>query len=130
MATVNRVCLTTPSGGINNIYANMEFDVASNIGGLTTSGGPYTVTGTGTTSITVTATFADNRLRCANNNVLYSGMPIYFSGTSLGGVALDQVYYVLDIIAGTDFTITETEGSIVEFDTTADSGSSISHCYY
>ena len=125
LATVNRVCLTTPSGGINNIYANMEFDVASNIGGLTTSGGPYTVTGTGTTSITVTATFADNRLRCANNNVLYSGMPIYFSGTSLGGVALDQVYYVLDIIAGTDFTITETEGSIVEFDTTADSGSSM-----
>jgi hypothetical protein len=100
----------------------MEFDVASNIGGLTTSGGPYTVTGKGTTAINVTATFSNNRLRCTASNVLYEGMPIYFSGTSLGGVSLDEVYYVLDIVDSTDFTISESEGG-TEFDTLADSGS-------
>jgi ribosomal protein S1 len=49
-------------------------------------------------------------------------MPIYFSGASLGGVTLDEVYYVLDIVNSTDFTISETEGGI-EFDTLGDSGS-------
>jgi len=122
LATVNRVCLTTNSGGITNIYTNMDFDVASNIGGLTTSGGPYTVTGTGTTSITVTATFSNNRLRCTDTDVLYEGMPIYFSGTSLGGVSLDEVYYVLDIVNSTDFTISESPAGS-EFDTLGDSGS-------
>jgi hypothetical protein len=122
LATVNRVCLTTKSDGITNVYTSMEFDIASNIGGLTTTGGPYAVTGIGTTSIEVTATFANNRLRCAASNVLYEGMPIYFSGASLGGVTLDEVYYVLDIVNSTDFTISETEGGI-EFDTLGDSGS-------
>jgi len=122
LATVNRVCLTTNSGGITNIYTNMDFDVASNIGGLTTSGGPYTVTGTGTTSITVTATFSNNRLRCTDTDILYEGMPIYFSGTSLGGVSLDEVYYVLDIVNSTDFTISESPAGS-EFDTLGDSGS-------
>ena len=122
LATINRVCLTTNSSGITNIYTNMNFDVASNIGGLSTSGGPYTVTGTGTTSVDVTTTFSNNRLRCSASNVLYEGMPIYFSGTSLGGVSLDEVYYVLDIVNSTDFTISESPGGS-EFDTLGDSGS-------
>ena len=124
LATVNRVCLTTKSGGITNVYTNMEFNVGSNIGGLTTSGGPYTVTGTGTTTITVTATLAGNKLRCSATNILYEGMPLYFSGTSLGGVALDEVYYVKTISNSTDFTISESVGGAV-YAISADSGTMI-----
>jgi hypothetical protein len=122
LATVNRVCLTTKSGGITNVYTNMNFNVGSNIGGLTTSGGPYTITGTGTTTITVTNTLAGNNLRCAATNVLYQGMPLYFSGTSLGGVSLNQQYFVKTITNSTDFTISTSVGGAV-FAVSAASGS-------
>ena len=124
LATVNRACLTTQSGGATNVYASMQFDVASNIGGLTTSGGPYTVTSAGTTTITVTNTSTSGNwltLPVGSNtnttDVLYIGMPLYFSGTSLGGLSLDTLYYVHSIDgsppAGTGrFTVATTIDSI------------------
>ena len=104
LTSVNRICLSAASGGITNIYNNMNFNVASNIGGLTTSGGPYTVVTNGVTSITVTNTSGTGNwltLPIASNpnttSILYVGMPIYFSGVSLGGVSLNTVYYVYSI---------------------------------
>lgn len=119
MANVNRLCVSSFSGGLANIYTGLKFNVEKDIGGLTTTGGPYTVTGYGTTSFTVTETSnVGNWLTLSlllNPNltdVLYVGMPIYFSGTSLGGVSLNLVYYVFSIDssppAGTGrFTISE-----------------------
>jgi hypothetical protein len=104
LATVNRICLTAGGAGLTNIYNNLEFNIASSIGGLTVGAGPYTVNGFGTTTITVTNTSSTGywlTLPIASNanttNVLYVGMPLYFSGTSLGGVAIGVVYYVYSI---------------------------------
>jgi hypothetical protein len=120
LATVNRLCLSTFTGGILNLYVNFEFDVASNIGGLTTSGGPYTVTATGTTTVNVTNTSGTGNWLTVpldtnpyTTDILYSGMQIIFSGVSLGGVLLNTVYYVDTIDASPPvgvgrFTISET----------------------
>jgi hypothetical protein len=120
LATVNRVCLSRFSGGILNLYTNFEFDVESNIGGLTTSGGPYTVTATGTTTVNVSNTSSSGNWLTVPldtnpyiTDVLYSGMPIVFSGVSLGGVLLGVVYYVYTIDGSPPsgsgrFTISET----------------------
>ena len=40
----------------------------------------------------------------------YAGMPIKFTGATIGGIVADQVYYVDSVINTTDFTISETEG--------------------
>ena len=104
LATVNRLCLTASSGGTDYIYSNMNFNVGANIGGLTTSGGPYTVTGVGTTIVNVSETTGSGNwliLPVATNpnttSVLYVGMPIIFTGAALGGVLLNVVYYVYAI---------------------------------
>jgi len=120
LSTVNRLCLSTFTGGILNLYTNFEFDVASNIGGLTTSGGPYIVTAVGTTTVNVSSTSGSGNWLTVpldtnpyTTDVLYSGMPIIFSGVSLGGVLLNTVYYVDTIDASPPvgsgrFTISET----------------------
>ena len=134
LATVNRICISTFSGGLSNIYNGLKFNVEKDIGGLTTTGGPYTVTGTGTTALTVTNTTTGTNWLTAplslNPNltdVLYVGMPIYFTGTSIGGVSLNLVYYVFSIDSSppTDtgrFTISEDQlfGSV--YNVTTDSG--------
>jgi hypothetical protein len=104
LATVNRICLSPPSGGTTNIYTDMEFNIAANIGGLTTSGGPYTVTGTGTTTVTVEATVSSGNwlvLPDISNpyttDVLYEGMPIVFTGAAFGGISVNTLYYVFTI---------------------------------
>jgi hypothetical protein len=123
--------LTTVGGGTTNIQANMLFNVSQNIGGLTTSGGPYTVTGTGATSINISQTNAGaNTLTVTpivgyadTTSALYSGMPVYFSGESLGGVSLNTVYYV-NAIVGSTITLSEDVGHTTTFDiTSSDIGS-------
>ena len=132
LATVNRVCISQIGAGINNIYNNMQFNVSGNIGGLTTSGGPYTVTNTGVTSVSISATSSTGNwltVPGANStNVLYVGMPMYFTGTSMGGVLLNVVYYVYSInptppTGEGQFTITSTIGSALPFSVTNDTGS-------
>jgi len=134
LANVNRICISNFSGGLTNIYNGLKFNVEADIGGLTTTGGPYTVTGTGTTALTVTATTTGTNwltvplsLNPNLTDVLYVGMPIYFSGTSIGGVALNLVYYVFSIDSSPPantgrFTISEDQlfGSV--YNVTTDSG--------
>jgi hypothetical protein len=132
--TINRVCLSSIGGGITNLYANMKFNVDTNIGGLTTSGGPYTITSTGTTVVNITNTSASGNwltMPTSSNpnstSVLYVGMPIYFTGTSLGGIILNVVYYVHSIDASPPsgegrFTIAETTTSALPFVVTTQNG--------
>ena len=110
-ASNNRVCLSNYSTEIPYIYTGMQFNLSANIGGLT-SGTNYTVTGTGTTSVVVTNTSSSgNVLTCANTDVLYVDMPLVFTGTSLGGVSLNTVYYVQSIVSSTQFKIEASPGS-------------------
>ena len=120
LPTVNRICMLPVSGGITNMYSGMDFTVNSAFGNLAPAT-TYTVTGTGTTSVAITSTTAGNRLVCANTNVLYQGMPIQFSGTSLGLVELGITYFVKQIVNSTEFTISEELDGAV-YDTTADNG--------
>ena len=122
-STEYRICLSTVSGGTTSIYANMEFDVSKPIGGLTTSGGPYIVTDIGTTQVNISFVQAGNaydpdaiiNIPTGNwltvtptveypdtTDALYEGMPLYFTGESLGGVSLNTVYYVYEIGTGPD----------------------------
>jgi hypothetical protein len=104
LATVNRICLVE---NLTNIYNNLEFNIASDVGGLTVAGEPYTVNGFNTTTVIVSNTVGspDNwlTLPVATNpnttDVLYVGMPIVFTGTSLGGISIGVTYYVYSINA-------------------------------
>ena len=104
LATVNRICILED---LTNIYNNFEFNIASDTGGLTVAGEPYTVNGYGTTTVNVTSTSGGPdywlTLPLATNanltDVLYVGMPIVFTGTSLGGISIGLTYYVYSINA-------------------------------
>ena len=134
LATVNRLCL---SASIPNLYNNLEFDIASDIGGLTVAGGPYIVNEFNVTTVNVTNTSSTDNwltLPIATNpnltDVLYVGMPITFSGTSLGGILIGIVYYVytIDDTPPTDtgrFTISEYNNLSEVFDVTNDNGTMI-----
>jgi hypothetical protein len=105
LATVNRLCLKNGSS-LTNIYNNLQFNIAAKIGGLTVAGEPYTINGSGTTTVTVSSTSGTGNwltLPIATNpnltDVLYVGMPIVFTGTSLGGVSVNTTYYVYTIDA-------------------------------
>ena len=64
--------------------------------------------------ITCTATtFGTNIITCDSTSQIETGQPIVFTGTSFGGVTASatQVYYVLDQVSATEFTITNNLGS-------------------
>jgi hypothetical protein len=104
LATVNRICLVE---NLTNIYNNLEFNIDSDVGGLTVAGEPYTVNGFGTTTVTVSSTSGGPdywlTLPVASNpnitDALYVGMPIVFTDPSLGGIEIGSVYYVYSINA-------------------------------
>jgi hypothetical protein len=136
LATVNRLCLQNGSSLVN-IYNNLKFNIESNIGGLTTSSGPYTINGSGTTSVTVSSTSGTGNwltLPVASNpnttDVLYIGMPIIFTGTSLGGISLNTTYYVYSIDASPPastgrFTISNSQTLASVFAVSNDNGTMV-----
>jgi hypothetical protein len=78
------------------------------------------------TPITCTATtFGTNIITCNSTAQIDTGQPIVFTGTSFGGITASatQVYYVLDIISGTEFTISQNLGTTSEVELTTASGS-------
>ena len=108
---VNRVAITQGSGGLLNIYENMPFTVASNIGNMTTVHGTYYVKTLGTTEVEVTNTSSSgNTLTCTDSSILYIDMPIIFSSGSLGGISLGITYFVKTIPSSTTFTISDIVG--------------------
>ena len=78
------------------------------------------------TPITCTATaFATNIITCNSTAQIGTGQPIVFTGTSFGGITASdtQVYYVLDVISSTEFTISQNLGTTSEVELTTDTGS-------
>ena len=113
-APVNRVVITEGSGGLVNIYQNMPMVVSFNIGNMTTAHGAYYVKTIGTTEVEVTNTSSStNDLTCTDTSILYEGMPIIFSGQSLGGISLGITYFVRTISSSTAFKISNVTGGTV-----------------
>jgi hypothetical protein len=78
------------------------------------------------TPISCTATtFGTNIITCDSTSQIETGQPIVFTGTSFGGITASatQVYYVLDQVSATEFTITNNLGSTTSVPLTTASGS-------
>lgn len=78
------------------------------------------------TPITCTATtFGTNIITCDSTAQIGSGQPIVFAGTSFGGITsgATHVYYVLDVVSETEFTITQNLGTTSEVVLSTASGS-------
>jgi hypothetical protein len=76
--------------------------------------------------ITCTATtFGTNIITCNDTSQIETGQPLIFVGTSFGGVTASatQVYYVLEIVSATEFTITNNLGSTTAVVLTTATGS-------
>lgn len=59
----------------------------------------------------VTATSSsDNTMTTTDTRLLFIDQPIRFTGTTFGGVAINTTYYIKEIITGTTFTISDTQG--------------------
>ena len=60
--------------------------------------------------ISVTATtVGTNAITCSSNTVLVQGMPVLFTN-SLGNLIANTVYYVANVLSGTSFTVSATNG--------------------
>jgi len=104
----NRIILKFVPYSLSYFYNNLAFTVDSNIGNLVTST-PYYVISNGITTVTVTNTSSTgNKLTCNTTDYLCVDMPIVFTGVDLGGINLDQEYFVDSIVDSTHFTIKET----------------------
>jgi len=107
---INAILTTTNYVSVNStnhMYVNMPFTVGSGFNGL--SAGLYYVSTIGNISVTVTNTSSTgNLLTCSNTDVLYPGMPIIFTGVSLGTVVIGQQYFVFTITDSQHFTISYT----------------------
>jgi hypothetical protein len=78
------------------------------------------------TPISCTATtFGTNYITCDSTSQIETGQPIVFTGTSFGGVTASatQVYYVLEQVSATEFTITNNLGSTTAVPLSTASGS-------
>lgn len=53
-----------------------------------------------------------NQIRCNDTSGLQSGQEIVFVINAIGGITLNTVYYILDVVDQTHFTITATAGSM------------------
>ena len=128
LANGDYLAVTTDSGGTTNMYVNMPIRFADAYGGLST-GTTYYVKEIGVVSADVIETTATNVLIAnatspyTGTEGFYVGMPITFTGTTLGGVIASTLYFVKTVdVNGTDFTISDSPSG-TEVDLYADSGS-------
>ena len=63
-----------------------------------------------TVAVTATTT-STNYITTASTSGFITGNPIKFFGNSFGNIVIETTYYILQIISGTQFTITGTQGS-------------------
>lgn len=126
IATSNRVTLPYDQD-TSNYYVNMPIQFDNAIGGLSAGTTYYvtsysgeqltpTTTRLATTVKVVSTSSVGNTLTCSatspydDTTGLYVGMPIKFAGVGLGGVTIDDMYYVASIVDSTRFTISATLG--------------------
>jgi len=135
-ATTNVVAIEGSSGGTDGFYLNMPVVFDTAIGGLSAATTYYVTEYTGRTisptesvpaiQIEVTGTTsAGNYLVCADTTGIFVGMPIVFSGISLGTLELDNEYYVHSIDSLTQFTVAFTPTNLLPVTVTTTSGSMI-----
>jgi hypothetical protein len=77
------------------------------------------------TPISCTATtFGTNIITCDSTAQIDTDQPIVFTGTGFGGITASatQVYYVLDVISDTEFTVTQNLGTTSEVELTTATG--------
>lgn len=55
----------------------------------------------------------DDTMECADTSLLFVDQPVRFTGNIFGGVAINTTYYIKEIITGTTFTISDTQGGAV-----------------
>ena len=96
-----RIQLTAGSGA--GQYANiLTYETGSKIAQVfKDSFDPLTVS---------TTTDTGDYVNVASNATLYVNMPIYFTGTTFGGITANTLYYVKALTGTTQFTISLTEG--------------------
>lgn len=78
----------------------------------------------GTPISCTTTTFGTNIITCDSTVQINEGQPIVFTGTGFGGITANatQVYYVLDVVSATEFTITNNLGSTTAVTLTTSAG--------
>lgn len=64
------------------------------------------------TSISASSSI-DNTFTCLTTKEMFVGQPVQFTGTAIGGVAINTTYYVDTIITATTFTISANSGGSV-----------------
>lgn len=64
----------------------------------------------GSIQLTVSNTYANDRIATSSTSSLYIDMPVVFTGVSFGGVTAGTTYYVAAIPSSTDFTIATSPG--------------------
>jgi hypothetical protein len=115
-AAWQRYTVSYDSGGYAPETSGTGFDAS------TTVPGGYDVDCTATTVGT-------NRITCTSTATMNVGDPIWFTGTTFGGIqsvninGVTQVYYVLNIVNGTQFTVAATASSVTPVSLTSATGS-------
>ena len=114
--TVNATVSTVNIVAFNNqqptqfMYVNMPVRFNTAIGGLSTNT-TYYIKSLGVISVNCTnSSSSTNQITCDSTGSLYLGMPIVFTGVSLGGITIGQTYFVKSIVDSTHFTITPSVG--------------------
>jgi hypothetical protein len=111
------------STGVENIYVNMPFVLSANYAGLI-AGTTYQVSGIGAiTSTAINTSSGTNIIGCTSTAGFLPYMEVKFSGTAFGGLSVNKKYYVLTIIDGGNFTITDTVGSTIAVTLSTSTGS-------
>lgn len=120
ISTVDKIALVSGSD-MSAYYVNMPLRLDSVLTGSGLSTGiQYYIMGIGNIQITATTTSSvGNIITCDSTSSLYANMPVVFDGYGLGGIIINQVYYVETITSPTTFTISETIGGTAVTLTTA-----------
>lgn len=130
ITTANRLAISELSGGTDLFYTNMPFRLLTSTGGLLSGTTYYVVDYSGMPipdidnpgeyiplpNIEVLISFASstgNVLTCDTTDSLYVGMPIVFSGISLGGIEIGVTYFVRTIPSGVTFTVSQIKNGSV-----------------
>ena len=93
---------------VNSPVTNVSSYISGS-GGYIFNSDSYTIVTTNVTATSTSPTLG-NRLTVADTTVLIEGTPVIFTGNSLGGVNINQTYYIKEIATATEFTISETRG--------------------
>ena len=112
--------IAAPNNGNANIVAltagtgSLNATVISPVPSLPISATTVTTNVLTTSPITISVTaIGTNFITCNTTDVLVYGQPIVFTGTAFGNIVAGTIYYVLNIVNSTTFTMSTTYGGAV-----------------